>query len=80
MEALELDPGISDREGPVDACAGGVASLDPSGNLCLQGGDIRDARVQTLAAEGTQLDLRQDEPPAVLRGVAPLKLLAFPTS
>jgi len=69
VESAELDPSIIGGEAPADLDVLEVAFRCPSGRVLTQWPEVRDATVQTLAAEHRQFDLGHVQPRAVLGGV-----------
>src|SRR5262245_50927589 len=78
VQALAFAASILGGEAPVDAASRGVAPLLPGGYFGVEGGLVREAPVEALAAEDAQFDLGDVEPAAVLGGVVDLQPLRQP--
>ena len=61
----EFDAGISSGELPVDLPLISVGGVLPGGELGVEGVEVGDAPVETLAGQGREFDLGDVEPGAV---------------
>src|SRR5512132_213859 len=79
VEAFEFDSGIMSRKLPVNAFLGRIAPLFPLCGFIYERFQIWDPPIQALQGKGTELDLGDIEPTAMLGGIVDLQTRGEPS-
>src|SRR5262245_8184629 len=75
VEALQLDAGVSGCKAPVSFDVMNIAVAEPGGDLPLEVATVRDAPIETLTGQDSELGLGHIQPAAVLGRVVPFEAL-----